>query len=659
MDNFATTKNDMLLLNKLFGNLDQNSLPATFKLGKTEYKGISEDFSPTVRKRLIDSNICETIITGRNAKGIELRAEIVEYRDFPVIEWQLFFENTGKRTSEILSDLNPIDFLFPGKKAVLQHGNGDTRKNDGFETFETNITKDATVLAPINGVSCEGAFPFMRLCLENYVVNIAIGWTGQWQTSFAKEAKGIRFIAGQQRFASKIYAGEKFCTPKITLMLTDGNDTNRAMNMWRRWYFAHILPKEFGKNIPPKACMHVFAYNGPEFTGATTESQIDGLKQYIERGLKPDIWWFDAGWYKCDKHWPTIGTWEADVERFPTNGLAPIGECCEENDVQLLLWFEPERVSPGTWLAEKHPEWCLKKKDGTGNMLLNLGDKDACDWAIKHIGGLIKKWHVAIYRQDFNLVNPMEIWLDNEEKGRIGALENKHIQGYYRYWDALVYENPGLWIDSCAAGGRRNDLETLRRAVPLHYTDVGYGNHPIKQCQHQLHFEWIPYFRAHNMSWDNEDGGYEPRLNHKKCDEFAYQNTITPAITVMTEAWGDEDEFEIGRKMLPVWRRAAEIELRADYFPFTKSTKSNKELYAVEFSDANAGDGFVHVISNTLCETDTITLKLHVCDKAKYVIENPVSGEIKTVTGAALASGFTVKLPKRSGVIWFYKKVVD
>ena len=172
MDNFATTKNDMLLLNKLFGNLDAATLPASFKLGKTEYKGISEDFSPSVRKRLVDSNICETIITGRNSKGVEVRAEIVEYRDFPVVEWQLFFENTSGRTSEVLSELNPIDYLFPAKKATLQHGNGDTRKRDAFETFETPIGKEPTVIAPCHGVSCEGAFPFMRLCLDNYIVNM-------------------------------------------------------------------------------------------------------------------------------------------------------------------------------------------------------------------------------------------------------------------------------------------------------------------------------------------------------------------------------------------------------------------------------------------------------------------------------------------------------
>lgn len=65
-----------------------------------------------------------------------------------------------------------------------------------------------------------------------------------------------------------------------------------------------------------------------------------------------------------------------------------------------------------------------------------------------------------------------------------------------------------LWIDSCASGGRRNDLETMRRSVALHYTDVGYGHHPVKQKQHREMFEWMPYFRAHNMSWDKPDGTY-------------------------------------------------------------------------------------------------------------------------------------------------------
>jgi hypothetical protein len=54
---------------------------------------------------------------------------------------------------------------------------------------------------------------------------------------------------------------------------------------------------------------------------------------------------------------------------------------------------------------------------------------------------------------------------------RQGMTDNLHVQGYLAYWDALRRRRPNLVIDSCASGGRRNDLETMRRAVPLHPTD--------------------------------------------------------------------------------------------------------------------------------------------------------------------------------------------
>ena len=160
------------------------------------------------------------------------------------------------------------------------------------------------------------------------------------------------------------------------------------------------------------------------------------------------------------------------------------------------------------------------------------------------------------------------------------------------------------------------------------------------------------------MSWDNEEGGYAPYRYHNTADEFAYQNAMTPAITVMTDAYADEADFELGRKMLPIWRRAAEIELRADYYPFTQSTKSNKDLYAVEFSAPKKGDGFVQVIRNTMCETETVTLNLHTDETANYLLENPVRGETQTLSGKELAEGFTLTLQKRSAVLWFYKKLV-
>ena len=87
-------------------------------------------------------------------------------------------------------------------------------------------------------------------------------------------------------------------------------------------------------------------------------------------------------------------------------------------------------------------------------------------------------------------------------------MENHHVQGYYDFWDGLLKENPGLYIDSCASGGRRNEYETMKRSVPFHYTDLAYGDHPVKESFTDHMFRWIPYFRNHAMNWDYEDGKY-------------------------------------------------------------------------------------------------------------------------------------------------------
>jgi alpha-galactosidase len=51
----------------------------------------------------------------------------------------------------------------------------------------------------------------------------------------------------------------------------------------------------------------------------------------------------------------------------------------------------------------------------------------------------------------------------------------RYVHGLYRLWDTLLsrFETRDLLIDNCAGGGRRIDLETLSRSVPLWRTDAG------------------------------------------------------------------------------------------------------------------------------------------------------------------------------------------
>ena len=130
--------------------------------------------------------------------------------------------------------------------------------------------------------------------------------------------------------------------------------------------------------------------------------------------------------------------------------------------------------SQGTELRSEHPEWLLRTEGRMTNSLLNLGNPECRQWLTDHVCRLIQDNGIKIYRQDHNFA-PLEHWRKNEAQDRQGMNENLHVQGYLQFWDDLLARNPGLWIDSCASGGRRNDLETMRRSVPLHYTDYGYG----------------------------------------------------------------------------------------------------------------------------------------------------------------------------------------
>ena len=105
---------------------------------------------------------------------------------------------------------------------------------------------------------------------------------------------------------------------------------------------------------------------------------------------------------------------------------------------------------------------------------------------------------IDLYRQDFN-IDPLAYWRANDAPDRQGLTEMRHVEGYLAYWDELRRRHPGLLIDSCASGGRRNDLETLRRAVPLLRSDYqAFDGNPAYAPGNQGHTyglsSWIPYY---------------------------------------------------------------------------------------------------------------------------------------------------------------------
>lgn len=63
-----------------------------------------------------------------------------------------------------------------------------------------------------------------------------------------------------------------------------------------------------------------------------------------------------------------------------------------------------------------------------------------------------------------------------------GVMAGIGWSGLYAFWDALLARHPGLIIDNCASGGRRIDLETVSRSIPLWRTDYRYFEPNGYQC---------------------------------------------------------------------------------------------------------------------------------------------------------------------------------
>ena len=76
----------------------------------------------------------------------------------------------------------------------------------------------------------------------------------------------------------------------------------------------------------------------------------------------------------------------------------------------------------------------------------------------------------------------------------------------------------------------------------------------------------------------------------------------------------------------------------------------------MQFDDATRNEGFIQVLRNIHVKEDSITVYPFVDEKAIYHFENRETGETMTISGSELKNGFTVSIPKRSVVIWFYKR---
>jgi len=586
------------------------------------------------------------------ATGLEVRCEGLAYGDFPAVEWTVYFKNTGKEDAPIIEGIQALDLpLHRGGLGdfLLRHAIGSPANGSDYGPLESPLAAGAT-----KRVSAAGGRPtntdmcYFSLQGSSDGTIIAIGWPGQWAAEFARDrGDGIRVRAGQELTRFKLLPGEEVRTPLIALLFWR-EDWLRGQNLWRRWMIAHNLPKLGGK-VPPPQFVASSSRAYEEMRDANEENQIMHIDRYLEEGLKLDYWWMDAGWYINKTGWPNVGTWEVDPKRFP-RGFRPISDHAHARGVKILVWFEPERVTAGTWLAENHPEWIL---GGAAGGLLDLGNPEARVWLTEHVDRLIAEQGIDLYRQDFNM-DPLGHWRRNDAPDRQGITENKHVCGLLAYWDELRRRHPNMLIDTCASGGRRNDLETLRRAAPLWRSDYAFEaiGH---QCMTYGISLWIPFHGTGTVATRTAPyygGGWTA------VEPYAFWSNAAPSLGSGIDLRVKDIDYGTLRKLVAAWR-AVSPNYYGDFFPLTPYTREKTAWIAWQFDRPEAGEGMVQVFRRDDSIYETARLPLRGLDLgATYEVRDIERDESRRMTGRELlGEGLPVAIAERPGAaIIAYKK---
>ena len=565
--------------------------------------------------------------------GLEIRCVAVEYSDYPAVEWTVYLRNIGKQNTPILSDLQGIDTTFRRTSAgeFVLHGNkGDWCVAEGYEPYRRPLDPDSVLrFSPDGGRPTNGpnGWPYYNIQMPGGGVLLGIGWPGQWASSFRRDSNsGLRVVAGQELTHLSLKPGEEVRSPLIALIFWQGDDVVRAQNLWRRWFVAHNIPKNNGQ--PPAPMAQIQLCRDFNDSDAVMGEEVN---QYAKAGIEIDLYWRDAGWYPCAGNWWNTGTWEVDPKRFP-KGFTSIADEIHARGKKLIVWFEPERVGdPNSWLAKNHSEWLL------GGNLVNLGNPDAWKWVVEHIDGIIKANGIDYYRQDFNM-DPLSNWRGHDAPDRQGMTENRHVQGYLAFWDELRRRHPDMLIDSCASGGRRNDLETLRRAVPLLRSDFQPAEkYEGQQGQTYGLSSWIPYYGSGVLASDK----YALRSFYMPCFGVAWNQDKTKA-----KAGYDE------------CRRIAPLML-GDFYPLTDYSLKLDQWIAWQFHRPEQGDGVVQAFRRAGCADASQTFQLSGLDPAaQYELTNfDVDGKIRMSGRDLRKKGLAVEIKdKPSAAVITYSR---
>jgi alpha-galactosidase len=212
--------------------------------------------------------------------------------------------------------------------------------------------------------------------------------------------------------------------------------------------------------------------------------------------------------------------------------------------------------------------------------------------------------------------------------------EIRYVEGFLSYWDELRRRHPGMLIDSCASGGRRDDLETMRRAVPLLRTDFE-GNPEGNQCHTYGFGLWLPYFDAvHN---------WHP-------SPYSFRSSIAPFLQRNWDARSKQFNPELARRFVAQWRAVVDYYF-GDFYPLSEYSTADNVWMAWQFDRPDRAAGLIQAFRRPNCRSVSARYKVLGLDPdARYVVSDLDADQPHLMTGRELMeAGLSIAVREKPG----------
>jgi alpha-galactosidase len=597
--------------------------------------------------------------------GLEVRAKATAYLDTRSgVEWTLYFTNNGTKDTPALESVNAIDVTFPlsaSSNVTLHRLKGSECELDDWLPREDAVPPGREIgFAPAAGRPSSGACPFFNLQWDGGGVITAIGWSGQWAAKVERAKEGtVRLTAGMQTMHLKLAPHETIRSPRIMQLYWSGKDPWAAYNQFRRLMLAHIVPRANGEPLSGPAVPPI-AHLSTSFCELNRGTEADVLAHLRSiEGLGFEVFWLDAYWTK-DGFPNGMGNYGFPLERAEPRGQYPhgvkaIGDAVRAAGLKYLMWFEPERVARGTYLAKEHPEWVISlpgKSDG----LLNLGNADAREYLTKYLIAAIKQYQLSWLRIDYN-IDPIRYWrsLDEKNPDRVGMAEIRYVEGLYRMWDAIRAAYPELLIDNCASGGRRIDLETMSRSIPLWRSDNTCDMDQSKPAT-------VLKAAIENQVMSASLNRYVPfsTVGQMGAEPYFFRSGFNGGIDVADDVRPKNYPRDLLRRAIAEGKRIRPYYF-GDFYVLSDITVSPKDWCVLQYHRPTARDGMVVAFRRHESPQPAFTARLREIDRdAEYEVTKSVTyerGQPERLKGSQLEQ-LKIELEQRPGsVIIEYRAV--